>query len=157
MGVNVAASIEYEFVARPAGLQVEFAAPPDANFQFLAIKAIDGFRVDAALAQPISKLPVNSTLVVSVHGSGRSYDKHPNACLLHLLPNKGLAVLAINTRQAGARVNTENFLDVRRISKRRSTQPALSATKRSCYTATAWAISMCSITPPTIGTRISKP
>ena len=114
MGVNVAASIEYEFVARPADLQPELAASPDASMQFLAIKALDGFRVDAALAQPISKLPVNSTLVVSVHGSGRSYDKHPNACLLHLLPNKGLAVLAINTRQAGARVNTENFLDVRR-------------------------------------------
>jgi len=114
MGVNLAASIEYEFVGRPAGLQPEFVAPSDASLQFLAIKAIDGFGVDAALAQPVSKSPGNSTLVVSVHGSGRSYDNHPNACLLRLLPSKGIAVLAINTRQAGARVNTENFLDVRR-------------------------------------------
>lgn len=114
MGFNLAASVEYEIVERPAGLQPEFVAPSDANMQFLAIKAIDGFRVDAALAQPSSKLPDNSTLVVSVHGSGRSDDTHPNACLLRLLPSKGIAVLAINTRQAGARVNTENFFDVRR-------------------------------------------
>ncbi|MPZ78815.1 MAG: alpha/beta fold hydrolase [Deltaproteobacteria bacterium] len=114
MGVNLATSIEYEFVAQPAGLQPEFAAPPDANLQFLSTKAIDGFRVDAALAQPASKLADNSTLVVSVHGSGQSYDTHPNACLLRLLPSKSIAVLAINTRQAGARVNTENFFDVRR-------------------------------------------
>jgi poly(3-hydroxybutyrate) depolymerase len=103
MGLNVAANIEYEFVARPAGLQPEFVAPSDASLQFLAIKAIDGFGVDGALAQPVSKSPGNSTLVVSVHGSGQSYDKHPNACLLRLLPSKGIAVLAINTRQADAR------------------------------------------------------
>ena len=116
MGVNVnqAAGIEYEYVDRPVGLQPEFAALPDARLQFLAIKAIDGFRVDAALAQPVFKLPGDSTLVVSVHGSGRSFDLNPNACLLRLLPTRGIAVLAINTRQAGVRVNTENFFDVRR-------------------------------------------
>ena len=59
MGVSLAVSIEYEFVAQPAGLQPEFAAPPDGNLQFLSTKAIDGFRVDAALAQPASKLADN--------------------------------------------------------------------------------------------------
>ena len=40
-----AASIEYEIVERPANLQTDFIAPPDASVKFLAIKAIDGSRV----------------------------------------------------------------------------------------------------------------
>ena len=100
MGVNLAASIEYEFVAKPVGLPPEIAASPDVALRFLAIAAIDGFKVDAALAQPAAKIAENSTLVVSVHGSGRSYDKNPNASLLRLLPRKEIAVLAIKRRIA---------------------------------------------------------
>ena len=74
-----AASIEYEIVGRPANLQAEFVAPPDAALRFLAIKAIDNSRVDAVLSQPNSKTAANSTLVVSVHGSGGSYDSDPRA------------------------------------------------------------------------------
>jgi len=114
MAAERAASIEYETVGRPANLQADFIAPPDASFRFLAIKAIDGSRVDAVLSQPDSKTVANSTLVVSVHGSGGSYDSDPNGFLARLLPGKGYAMLGINTRQSGARVNTENFLDVRR-------------------------------------------
>jgi hypothetical protein len=44
-----AASIEYETVERPANLQPDFIAPSDANLRFLAIKAIDGSRVDAVI------------------------------------------------------------------------------------------------------------
>lgn len=109
-----AASIEYELVGRPANLQPDFIAPPDAALRFLAIKAIDGSRVDAVISQPNSKTAASSTLVVSAHGSGGSYDSDPNGFLARLLPGKGYAVLSINTRQSGARVNTENFLDVRR-------------------------------------------
>jgi pimeloyl-ACP methyl ester carboxylesterase len=82
--------------------------------RFLAIKAIDGSRVAAVNSQPNSKAAASSTAVVSVHGSGGSYDNDPNGFLVRLLASKGYAVLAINTRQSGARVNTENFLDVRR-------------------------------------------
>ncbi len=109
-----AASIEYEIVERPANLQADFIAPSDASEKFLAIKAIDSSRVDAAISQPNSKTAASSTAVVSVHGSGGSYDSDPNGFLVRLLANKGYAVLAINTRQSGVRVNTENFLDVRR-------------------------------------------
>ena len=109
-----AASIEYETVERPANLQADFIAPSDASLRFLAIKAIDGSRVAAVNSQPNSKAAASSTAVVSVHGSGGSYDNDPNGFLVRLLASKGYAVLAINTRQSGARVNTENFLDVRR-------------------------------------------
>lgn len=109
-----AASIEYETVGRPANLQPDFIAPPDVNFGFLAIKAIDGGRVDAVISQPNSKTASSSTVVVSVHGSGGSYDSDPNGFLARLFPTQGYAVLAINTRQSGSRVNTENFLEVRR-------------------------------------------
>ena len=114
MAMERAASIEYETVERPANLQPDFIAPSDANLRFLAIKTIDGSRVDAVISQPNSKTAASSTAVVSVHGSGGSYDSDPNGFLVRLLAGKGYAVLAINTRQSGARVNTENFLDVRR-------------------------------------------
>jgi predicted alpha/beta-fold hydrolase len=105
-------SIEYEIVGRPANLHPDFIAPPDVALKF-AIKAIDGSRVDAVLSQPNSKTAANTTLVVTVHGSGGSYDSDPNGFLARLLPGKSYAVLGINTRQSGARINPENFLDVR--------------------------------------------
>ena len=74
IGAERAAGIDYEFVERPAGVQVGFVAPPNATLRFLAITAIDGFRVDAALAQPVSRTPAGSSLIVSVHGSGGRYD-----------------------------------------------------------------------------------
>ena len=50
VGAERAAAIDYEFVERPAGLATDFIAPPNATLRFLNIKAIDGFRVDAAQA-----------------------------------------------------------------------------------------------------------
>ena len=44
-----AASIDYDFIERPANLPSGFMAPAGTTLRFLAIKAIDGFRVDAAL------------------------------------------------------------------------------------------------------------
>jgi hypothetical protein len=100
-----AASIEYEFVSRPAAVAADYDGP---NLRFLAIKAIDGARVDAAL------WPGSSTVIVSVHGSGDSFHSNPNGFLAKGLAAKGYAVLGINTRQGGPRVNTDNFLEVRR-------------------------------------------
>ena len=111
---EIAARIEYDFVARPAGLPADLAAPAGADLRFLAIKALDGSPVDAALWQPGGKTPAATTLVVSIHGSGGSYHAHPNGFLGRGLAAKGYAVLGINTRQTGVRVNTDNFLDVRR-------------------------------------------
>jgi pimeloyl-ACP methyl ester carboxylesterase len=113
-GAERAAGIDYEFVQRPLGLEANFLAPQNARLRFLAISAIDGFRVDAALAETDSQEPASSSLIVSVHGSGGRFDVGINAFLLRLLAVKGYAVLAINTRQSSARINTDNFLDVRR-------------------------------------------
>lgn len=109
-----AAAIEYAFVARPAALAAEFAAPAGATLRFLEIDALDGGRVEAALWQPEGRAPADTPLVVAVHGSGESYATGPVAILSRGLPATGRAVLAISTRQSGARVNTDNFLDVRR-------------------------------------------
>jgi pimeloyl-ACP methyl ester carboxylesterase len=109
-----AASIEYAFVERPAGLPADFAAPAGGSLKFLAITAIDGNRVDAALWQPDGKPAATTTLLVNVHGSGASFVKPPIGFLSAGLVGKGYASVAINTRQHDDRVNTDNFFDVRR-------------------------------------------
>jgi pimeloyl-ACP methyl ester carboxylesterase len=109
-----AAGIEYEFVDRPAGVPGEFQPGPDAGVSFLKITAIDGSRVDGALTQPKTKAPADSVLILSVHGSGGSFHGDPNGFLARLLASKGYAVLGINTRQSGSRVNTDSFLEIRR-------------------------------------------
>ena len=102
-----AASIDYEFVPRPAAVSAEYDGP---GLRFLMLRAIDGSRVEAALWQPGGA----GTLVLSVHGSGESFHANPNGFLAKGLAERGYAVLGISTRQSGPRVNTDNFLDVRR-------------------------------------------
>jgi pimeloyl-ACP methyl ester carboxylesterase len=111
---ETAASIEYNTVERPGGVPADFTAPAGVNLRFLAIKAIDGFRVDAALWQPDGKAAAATTLIVGVHGSGENFARAPMGFMSRGLAAKGYAVLAINTRQNGERVNTDNFLEVRR-------------------------------------------
>jgi len=111
---QVAASIEYDLVARPTGLSSDFDPKEATSLQFLAIKTIDGFQVDASLWQPSGKQPADTTLVVMVHGSGGSYRQPPQSGLGPRLAAKGYASLAISTRQHDERINTDNFLDVRR-------------------------------------------
>jgi len=45
---QVAASIEFETVARPAGLPDDMQPLPGARLTFLSIKAIDGYKIAAA-------------------------------------------------------------------------------------------------------------
>jgi pimeloyl-ACP methyl ester carboxylesterase len=111
---QIAASIEYDFVARPAGLPPDFDQRDGASPRFLAIKAIDGFQVDASLWQPAGKQAADTTLLVMVHGSGDSYRRAPQSGLAPRLAARGYASLAINTRQHDEKINTDNFLDVRR-------------------------------------------
>jgi hypothetical protein len=109
-----AAGIEYEFVTRPAEVPAEYDAPAGTSLRFLAIRAIDGSRVDAALWHPGARPIFSMPLVVSVHGSGESFHGNPNGPLARGLAAKGYGVLGINTRQSGKRVNTDNFMEVRR-------------------------------------------
>lgn len=109
-----AAGVEYEFVERPVEVQQEYQAAPNADLKFLSITTMDGSSVKAALQQPRAAQAGESVLVIDVHGSGDSFDKDPNAFLAPMLAARGYAVLGINTRQAGAKVNTDNFMAVRR-------------------------------------------
>ena len=109
-----AVSIEYEFVARPAEVPTDYDAPAGTSLRFLSIKAIDASGVEAALWQPGGRPPSATPLVLSVHGSGGSFHGNPNGFFSRGLAGKGYAVLGINTRQTGKRVNTDNFLEVRR-------------------------------------------
>ena len=109
-----AAGIEYEFITRPAEVPAEYDTPAGTSLRFLAIRAIDGSRVDAALWHPGTRPVFSMPLVVSVHGSGESFHGNPNGPLARGLAVKGYGVLGINTRQSGKRVNTDNFMEVRR-------------------------------------------
>ena len=111
---QIAASVEYDFVARPEGLSSDFDLRESASLKFLAIKTIDGFQVDASLWQPSNKQPADTALIIMVHGSGGSYQRAPESALGWRLAAKGYASLAINTRQHDDKINTDNFLDVRR-------------------------------------------
>jgi hypothetical protein len=63
---QIAASIEYETAPPPTGLPGDMQALPGASLRFLSIKAIDGFRVQAALWQPENKSPVDTTMILQV-------------------------------------------------------------------------------------------
>jgi len=109
-----AASIEYDFIDRPANLPEAFNASSGATPRFLAIKAIDGFRVDAALWQPLDKPVAATTLIVGVHGSGGNFSGAPIGSISPLLAAKGYGVLTISTRQHDKLINTDNIVEVRR-------------------------------------------
>jgi predicted alpha/beta-fold hydrolase len=111
---ETAASVEYREVERSAAAPADFAAPTGISLRFFAIKAIDGFQVDAALWQPDGKAAHATTLIVGVHGSGGNFVEPPIGFMSRALAGKDYGVLAINTRQNGERVNTDNFLEVRR-------------------------------------------
>ena len=87
---------------------------PGESLRFLSIKAIDGFKVQAALWQTENKPPAETTMIVEVHGSGGNLASLPLRALARGLSAKGYAALSINTRQHDEHVNTDNFFDVRR-------------------------------------------
>lgn len=109
-----AAGIDYQVTERPANLRAEYVAGPGADLKYLDMTAMDGSHVPGAVQQPRSKPVADTTVIIDVHGSGDSYDVPPNAFLAEDLPAKGYAVLGISTRQSGAKVNTDNFMSVRR-------------------------------------------
>jgi pimeloyl-ACP methyl ester carboxylesterase len=111
---QVAASIEFDAAPRPAGLPEDMQPLPGASLKFLSIKAIDGYRIDAALWQPDGKPPSATTMIVQVHGSGSNLAELPLRAVARALSPKGYAALTISTRQHDEHVNTDNFFDVRK-------------------------------------------
>jgi pimeloyl-ACP methyl ester carboxylesterase len=110
---QVAASIEFDAAPRPAALPNDMQALPGASLKFLSIKAIDGFKIDAALWQPDNAQPDRTTMIVQVHGSGSNFAELPLRAVARALSPKGYAALSIST-QHDANVNTDNFFDVRK-------------------------------------------
>src|ERR1700752_4031605 len=106
---HVAASIAYEETPRPEGLPDDMQPLPGVGLRFLSISAIDGFRIAAALWQPLAK-PA-TTLVVQVHGSGGNFASLPLRATARALSARGYAALSISTRQHDERVNTDNFFE----------------------------------------------
>src|SRR5713101_9643779 len=111
---QVAASIEFDAAPRPAVLPEDMQPLPGASLKFLAIKAIDGSKIDAALWQPDNKPPVGTTMIVQVHGSSSNLAELPLRAVARALSPKGYAALTISTRQHDEHVNTDNFFDVRK-------------------------------------------
>ena len=111
---QIAASIEYETIPRPAALPDDMYPLAGAWLQFLSIRALDGFKFEAVLWQPENKPPSDTTMIVQVHGSGGNLASFPLRVTARALSAKGYAALSISTRQRDEHVNTDNFFDVRR-------------------------------------------
>jgi pimeloyl-ACP methyl ester carboxylesterase len=111
---QIAASIEFDTAPRPSDLPDDMQPLPGASLQFLSIKAIDGFKVDAALWQPENKPPAGTTIIVQVHGSGGNLAELPLRAVARALSPQGYAALTISTRQHDEHVNTDNFFDLRK-------------------------------------------
>jgi pimeloyl-ACP methyl ester carboxylesterase len=111
---QIAASIEYKPGPTPPGLPDNMQPLPGASLRFLSIKAVDGLEMQAALWQPVNKLPAETTIIVQVHGSGGNLASLPLRATARALSAKGYAALGISTRQHDEHVNTDNFFDVRR-------------------------------------------
>jgi pimeloyl-ACP methyl ester carboxylesterase len=126
---QVAASIEFDTAPRPAGLPEDMQPLPGASLKFLAIKAIDGSKIDAALWQPDNVPPGRATMIVQVHGSGSNLAELPLRAVARALSPKGYAALTISTRGHDQYLNTDNFLDVRK-----DIEAAVAAAKALGYT-----------------------
>jgi hypothetical protein len=96
---QTAASIEYEAAPTPADLPDDMQPLAGTSLRFLSIKAIDGFKVRAALWQPENKPPAETTIIVGVHGSGGNLASLPLRATARGLSTKGYAALSISTRQ----------------------------------------------------------
>lgn len=110
---GAAASIDYAFVPRPAGLDPAVAAAPGGTLDFLKLKTLDAEAMDAALWGPTARPAAETPFVIVIHGSGSNFGKLPNRALGQGLAAKGYAALGINTRQHDDGVCRENFYHIR--------------------------------------------
>jgi pimeloyl-ACP methyl ester carboxylesterase len=119
---QIVATVEYEPIPTPTASTVPASAHwamkdmhplEGATLSYLSIKAIDGFKVIGALWKPEGKSPANTTMIISVHGSGNNFTSSSTRAVGRNLSSKGYGVLAINTRQSGPdAVNRDNFYDI---------------------------------------------
>jgi pimeloyl-ACP methyl ester carboxylesterase len=112
-GPVVAASVSYQVVDRPAQVPASFTAPNGVDLSFLAYTAIDGETNLAALVQPLTRTPGETTLVLYVHGSGGNFYGSVAGSEVMPLAQQGYAGLSINTRGHDQQINTDNFFDTR--------------------------------------------
>ncbi|QRP43465.1 alpha/beta fold hydrolase [Amycolatopsis sp. FDAARGOS 1241] len=104
---SVAAAVTYRLAEAPSSLH-DFHAPEGVSLQYYEITSLDGRSGPAAHLVPAEPLP-DAPLVLSVHGSGGSIGSRPVRTLALGLSARGVPVLAINTRQSGEAVNTDNY------------------------------------------------
>ncbi|MEV0072570.1 alpha/beta fold hydrolase [Amycolatopsis sp. NPDC050768] len=104
---RTAAAVTYRPAETPESL-LDFHAPDGVSLQYYEITSLDGRSGPAAHLVPAEPLP-DAPLVLSVHGSGGSIGSLPVRTLALGLSGRGVPVLAINTRQSGDAVNTDNF------------------------------------------------
>ena len=97
--VHAAAGIAYEEMPRPGGLPDDMQPLPGVDLRFLSISAIDGFRIAAALWQPLAKPAAATTLLVQVHESGGNFASLQLRATARALSARGSAALSISTRQ----------------------------------------------------------
>ena len=92
---HVAAGIASEEMPRPEGLPDDMQPLPGVGLRFLSISTIDGFRVAAALWQPLAKPAAATTLLVQVHGSGGNFASLQLRATARALSARGFAALSI--------------------------------------------------------------
>jgi hypothetical protein len=97
---QIAASIEYEAASSPVELPDDMEPLPGASLRFLSIKAIDGFKIQAALWQPENKSPAETTIIVQVHGSSGNPASLPLRVIARALSAKGYATPSASARDS---------------------------------------------------------
>jgi pimeloyl-ACP methyl ester carboxylesterase len=105
---RVAAAISYRPIT---DVPAEFTDLPVAEGvarDHFELTSVDG-RTGLAVHLVPARVEPGTPLVLSVHGSGGSVVSRPVRTLALGLSGRGVPVLAINTRQSGAAVNTDNF------------------------------------------------
>jgi pimeloyl-ACP methyl ester carboxylesterase len=112
-GAVVVASIAYRLVDRPSQVPASFAAPVGVDLRFLAYTTIDGMTNLAALVQPGTSAPGDTTLLLYVHGSGGNFYGSVAGNEIMQLAQHGYAGLTISTRGHDQLINTDNFFDTR--------------------------------------------
>jgi len=103
-----AASVGYRPVTEHPDIPAGYGAPAGAKLDLYEYTALDGHTGLSAHIVP-QVVAEGAPLVISVHGSGGSIGSQPVFLLSQGLVGRGYPVLAINTRQRGDAVNTDNF------------------------------------------------
>ncbi len=105
---RVAAAVSYRPATAVPPEYRELRVPERDSLTYHELTSLDG-RVGLAAHLAPDEPDEGAPLVLSVHGSGSSILGRPGRTLFEGLGARGVPVLAINTRQSGDAVNTDNF------------------------------------------------